>query len=97
MKKVNTKSIGELLKSFIEEDPQMANKLAEARLIDYWNSMNSAITKYTSSLYVNNRVLYVRLSSSVLKRELYLSKSSLIQKLNAECGRGIIDDIVFLS
>jgi hypothetical protein len=73
----------------------MADKLAETRLINYWNGMNPAISRYTSNLFIKNRILYVKLKSSVLKNELMMLREQLTINLNREAGRNVIDNIVF--
>lgn len=97
MKRTNSQPIADLLNSFFEDNPKMADKLAEVRLIDYWHSMNPMISRYTTDLFVKNRVLYVKLTSSVLKNELMLGKDNLINKLNEAVRREIIGDIRFIS
>jgi hypothetical protein len=95
MKRIYSQSIGKLLEEFFENNPQMADKLAETRLINYWNEMSPAISRYTSGLFVKNRILYVKLRSAVLKNELMMCREQLVIKLNKGVNRNVIDDIVF--
>ncbi|MCC8146138.1 MAG: DUF721 domain-containing protein [Bacteroidales bacterium] len=97
MKRTNSRLIGEILDTFFEENPKMADKLAETRLMDYWNSMSPMISRYTTDLYIRNKVLYVKVNSSILKNELLLGKDNLIKKLNEEAGRTVIEDITVSS
>ncbi|GHT77686.1 hypothetical protein AGMMS50262_19350 [Bacteroidia bacterium] len=97
MKRTNSQPIGRLLENFLESNPVLADKMAESRLMDYWtNSMSPAISRYTSNLFVKNRTLYVKLTSSVLKNELLLCREQMILNLNKEIKRNIIDTIVFI-
>ena len=96
MKRTATQPIGKILESFFEENPDLADKLAETRLINYWNNeMTSAVSRYTGNLYIAKRVLYVHLTSAVLKNELMMHREQMIEKLNREAGRSVIDGIVF--
>ena len=96
MKRTATQPIGKLLESFFEENPDFADKLAETRLINYWNNeMSPAISRYTGDLYIKKRVLYVQLTSAVLKNELMMHREQMIEKLNREAGRLVIEGIVF--
>ena len=95
MKKTDSQAIGTILEQFFNDNPQIAEKLAETRLIDYWNTMNPAITRYTSGLFIKNRKLYVKLQSAVLKSELMMHREQLTATLNKQAGRNVIDDIVF--
>jgi predicted nucleic acid-binding Zn ribbon protein len=97
MKRTNTQPLGKLLEEFFESNPQMADKLAETRMIDYWsNVMSPAISRYTHNLFIKNRILYVKLTSSVLKNELMMCREQLVINLNKEVGREIIDKLIFI-
>jgi hypothetical protein len=96
MKRIHSQPIGKILEAFFEDNPQMADKLAETRLMNYWNNeMSPAISRYTDHLFVKNRVLYVRLTSAVLKNELMMHREQMVINLNREAGRAVIDTIVF--
>ncbi|GAP72650.1 DUF721 domain-containing protein [Candidatus Symbiothrix dinenymphae] len=95
MKRVSTQSIASVLNEFLEARPDMANKIAEARIISHWNTMSPAITRYTSAVYIRNRTLYVTLTSAVLKTELMMRREQLLITLNKEADRNVIDTIVF--
>ncbi|MDR0834359.1 MAG: DUF721 domain-containing protein [Candidatus Symbiothrix sp.] len=95
MKYTNAQSIASVLNELWEQNPKMADKLAETRLITYWNTMSPAITRYTAGLFVKNRTLYVSLTSAVLKNELMMRREQLCLTLNKEAGRKVIDTIVF--
>ena len=96
MKRTNSQPIGKVLEAFFEDNPQMADKLAEARLINYWNNeMSTAVSRYTGDLFIKKRVLYVQLKSAVLKNELMMHREQMIEKLNREVRRRVIEGIVF--
>ena len=96
MKRTATQPLGKILEAFFEDNPHIADKLAEARLISYWNNgMSPAITRFTGDLFIRKRVLYVQLKSAVLKNELMMLREQMIEKLNREVGRRVIDGIVF--
>jgi len=95
MKRSNTQTLSEVLTDFFAENPVIAEKLAENRLINAWETtLGKATSRYTEKLYIRNKTLYVRLSSSVLRNELSLCRSDLIVKLNKEAGMDVINQIV---
>ena len=96
MKRTHSLLIGEILNTFLEENPIMAEKLAETRLLDYWNTMSPMISRYTTTLFIKNKILYVKLTSAILKNELTLGKDNLIKKLNTQVGKPVIKDIVIM-
>lgn len=96
MRKRNTESIGEVLKQFFEENPFFKRKVAESRVVSGWGQLlGSMIASYTTNIYLRNNVLYVSLSSSVLRSELIMAKDRLITKLNEHAGMHVVNDIVF--
>jgi len=97
MKRIDTQQICSILDDFFEENPILADKLAETRLVDSWTTvLGSSVSRFTDNLYIRKRVLYVRLTSSVLKSELMLCREQMIDKLNNQAGRNVIDNIILL-
>jgi len=95
MKRVSAQSIGTALDSFFEQNPELADKLGEVRLISSWKTaLGPAVSRFTTHLFIKKRTLYVQLTSSVLKSELMMCREQLIKKLNEEAGREVIDSIV---
>ncbi|MEN9919055.1 MAG: hypothetical protein RL662_1491 [Bacteroidota bacterium] len=96
MRKHNTESVGEVLKQFFEENRFFKQKLAESRVITGWEkTLGSTIASYTDNLYLRNNVLYVHLTSSVLRAELIMCKDKLIANLNQHAGSNVLKDIIF--
>jgi len=94
MKRINTQSIGTVLDDFFEQNPELADKMAEVRLKDSWNTaLGSSVSRFTDQLFIKKRTLFVRLNSSVLKSELMMCSEQLIARLNKEAGRQVIDSI----
>jgi hypothetical protein len=97
MKRVNTQSIGKVLDDFFDQNPALADKLAETRLMDAWSLvLGTSISHYTEKMYIKNRVLYVKLTSSVLKSELTLCRERLIKNLNIKARREVIENIILI-
>lgn len=97
MRRTETKSLGSALDEFLQENPILVEKLAETRLLNSWEKvLGAGVSRYTASMYVKKRRLYVKLTSAVLKSELMMSREKLVQNLNAEAGREVIDEIVFV-
>jgi predicted nucleic acid-binding Zn ribbon protein len=96
MRKQNTESIGEVLRQYFEENPFIRRKLAESRAVTGWPQLfGKMINSYTTNIYLRNGVLYVSLSSSVLRSELLMAKDRLITKLNEHAGMHVVNDIIF--
>lgn len=82
--------IEKLLKSYRWEDKLDAVKVKES-----WDGVvGSIFSKHTTRLYVKNKVLYVSFDSSVLRQELHMARSKIVDAINKKLGSKVIDDIV---
>ena len=71
------------------------NKLDEVKIVESWEKVvGGIIGRHTVNMSVRNKILYVKLDSSVLRSELHMAKSKIVQSLNKEVGKDVIDDIV---
>lgn len=95
MKKQDALPIGEIIAQFISEK-NIGQKLDETQIMRLWPKIaGETVNAYTQSMYVHNRTLYVRLSSAVLRNELLMMRSELLNRLNTEIGHPVIDNIIF--
>ncbi len=94
MKRTNTTSIGQVIGEVLHEY-KISDKLKETRIIAAWPEVLGPLAKPTDELYIKNKVLFVRLASSVIRNELSMMRSILVKSLNAKVGGEIIKDIVF--
>lgn len=94
MRRSKSQKIDELVKIFLKEQG-LDVKLKELELIKAWEKViGKNVSNATTNLYVKNRKLFVQVRSSIVRNELMLIKTGLIQALNKEVGEKIIDDIV---
>jgi predicted nucleic acid-binding Zn ribbon protein len=95
MRKKNTELLSDVIKQVLKQH-HLDKPLYEKRLIDAWPIvLGENIMKYTSDLSIKNRVLFVSLSSSVLRHDLFISKEEILKSLNKQVGVDVIVDIVF--
>jgi predicted nucleic acid-binding Zn ribbon protein len=95
MRKKNTELLSDVIRQVLKEQ-QLDRPLNEKRIVDAWPLVLGAnIMKYTSGLHVKNKVLYVTLTSSVLRHDLFLSREEIRKSMNNQVGAEVIVDIVF--
>lgn len=95
MKRNNAQSIGELIRYYLRQE-SLETPLNEVRLIKAWPEvLGPAIASYTKELYIKNQVLYVHLTSAVLRQELMMGREILVRNLNAKVGAQVITNIIF--
>jgi hypothetical protein len=56
--------------------------------------MGPGVANYTTEVILERDILYVQLSSSVLREELSYGREKIIRLLNEELGKNLIDKIV---
>ena len=94
MRRSKTITLAEAIKDFVNE-MGFNEKLDETSLIGSWEDIvGKAISIRTSKIYIKDHILYVHLSSSVVRNELHMLKDSLKNKLNEKAGKPLIKDIV---
>ena len=91
----DVKSIKDLVMSNLRENG-LETPLLQKRLIDSWPAVaGPSVARFTREVTIYNQVLYVKLSSPVLRTELSMRRQSFIDKLNHVVGARIITDIRF--
>lgn len=95
MRKKNTELLSDVILQVLKNQ-HLEKPLNEKRLIDAWPVvLGNNILKYTSELSIKNKILYVSLTSSVLRHDLFLSREEIKKSLNKQVGTDVIVDIVF--
>lgn len=94
MRRSETLNISEIINSLLKEQG-LENKLYQNRLINSWEELlGKTISRNTKSLYIKENVLFVYISSSVVKHEVMMIRDELVKKLNEKAGKQVIDKIV---
>lgn len=95
MRRSKTIPLSEALNDYIRE-MNFGPKLSEASVINSWEeTVGKAISSRTTKIYIKDHILYVHLSSSVVRNELLMLREALIEKLNQRSGSEVIKEIVF--
>lgn len=95
MKRKNTQTIGEVLRDFFEDNTDLYEKMMEIRVQRAWGEvLGPMVMQYTRNIYVRDGVMYVSLTSSVLRSELMLCRDRLLKSLNEYAGSTVIRDLV---
>ena len=87
-------SMSNALKGFIDAN-RLQKGLDKVSIEDAWHSvMGNAISKYTTAIKLDREILYIQLSSSVLREELNYGKTKIVGMINQEMGKQIITKLV---
>ena len=91
----DVKNIKDLVMQNLRENG-LETPLLQKRLVDAWPEVaGPSVARFTREVSIYNQVLYVKLSSPVLRTELSMRRQTFIDKLNHIVGTRIITDIRF--
>ena len=94
MSRTQAQSAGELLQEIFSK-PHIAAKLAEGRLPDVWAEVvGGHVAQLTESIRLENHVMYVRITSSVVRHEVFLRRDLLTEKINAALGMKLVNVLI---
>ncbi|WP_207428131.1 DUF721 domain-containing protein [Pedobacter sp. SYSU D00535] len=94
--RTNDKTLKEAIEQMLQVY-KLKRRFDETSLVSAWPElMGKAVANRTSQLYIRDRRLYIRLDSAVLKNELVMIRSQILDKLNERAGSKILDEIVFM-
>ncbi len=94
-RKSNQQPLKEVIEEYLAAF-KLDTKLSEIKLVSSWDKlMGKTISRHTQEIYIKNKILYLKLSSSVLKNELSYGKQKIIELLNKEAGAEVITEVVF--
>lgn len=95
MQKKEAQSISEILDEILQHN-HLDIGLNAARARQAWKEvMGEAVDSCTIQVLFDRGTLQVRLSSAVLRNELFMNRRVVIERLNTHIGRKIIQNIYF--
>ena len=90
----NESSISDVLKQFIEVN-KLESGMDKIEVEQAWkNLMGNGVNTYTKEVILKGTILYVSLTSAVLREELSYGKDKIIKMINEEMGKEVVKSIV---
>ena len=91
----NQFTIGEALNSLMHK-LKLQDNVTEHQVKEKWTSMMSpAIINRTSKIVFRKGILFLYITSSPLKHELFMARETMKQRMNEEFGKEVIQQIIF--
>ncbi len=85
-------AFNELLKAY-----RLEGKFKEKSMIHSWPELvGKTIADRTTSVFIRDKKLYVKLSSGPIKKELLMSKSKVLLLIEESFGKGLVEDLICL-
>ena len=96
MGRTNDKSIKEAIEQMLNVY-KIKRKFDETSVIATWpDLMGKSVANRTKEIYIYNKKLFLKIESSVIKKEIQMMHTQIIQKINEKAGNELIDEIIFL-
>ena len=94
MRRTKTMLVGDVLKEFFAQ-PHIAAKVAEGRLPDTWREVvGDRVADLTTSLRLENHVLYAHILSSSIRSELFYRRDALVAQINQVAGVRLVNVVI---
>ena len=95
MRRSIPRKLGDYLTEFVKVN-EIGHRLKEAEVVELWGELaGPALSRYMRNVTMSKGILYVEVSSAVVKSELMMSADQLRTKLNEMAGQKIVSRIVF--
>jgi predicted nucleic acid-binding Zn ribbon protein len=96
MRKANDKSLKDAIEQMLNVY-KIKRRFDETHVVAAWpDIVGKSVANLTKELFIRDRKLFLRIESSIIKNELVMMRSQIIQKINDEAKSALIDDIIFL-
>lgn len=94
MRKSNLIKLGDAIQAILKEE-KLDIKLSQHAVKTGWKEIvGQAIANHTSELYFQQSTLFVSINSAVMRNELLLNKSIVINSINKFCGYKLVEQLV---
>jgi predicted nucleic acid-binding Zn ribbon protein len=92
----NDKSLKEAIEQMLNVY-KLKRKYDETNVIASWPQLvGKSVANRTKELFIHDKKMFLRIESSVIKNELILMRSQIIEKINTEANGTLIEEIIFL-
>ena len=86
--------IEDILKEFVKTN-NLQSGLDKVNVREAWaNLMGNGVNNYTTAIELKHEILYVQLSSSVLREELSYGNEKIVTMLNESIGKDVVKKLV---
>lgn len=93
MFKRSVKPLGSVLNQVLRHEG-LEIPLQHKRLCDAWEKVaGRVVARYSGERFIQNQTLHVRILNPALKQDLTMMRTQLVQRLNAEVGATVINDL----
>jgi predicted nucleic acid-binding Zn ribbon protein len=95
MRRSKTQSLSDVLRQYVK-GTSIEKKLKEVDVVQSWEELlGKTIAHYTKNVTLRGKILFVEITSSVVKNELFMMREEICRKLNEKAGEEMVEKIIF--
>ena len=96
MRKTNDKFLKEAIEQMMQVY-KIKRRFEETGVTAHWPDLvGKYVANRTKEVFISNKKLFVRIESSVIKNELMMMRTEIINKINEEAKEMLVEEIIFL-
>lgn len=96
MRKANDKSLKEAIEQMLQVY-KIKRRFEETGILAAWPDLvGKSVANRTKEIYIHDKKMFLRIESSVIKNELMLMRSQIIDKVNDKANEVLVEEIIFL-
>lgn len=94
MKRTQTRRIGDILEEFFKR-PYVARKIAVGKLPEFWREVaGEYVASVTNEVRLERGILYISVSSSVVRNDLFYRRDQLAELINSRAGVQLVNAVI---
>ncbi len=96
MNRTNDKTLKEAMEQLLKVY-RLKGKFDETNAVASWQEVVGApVANRTKEIFIKDKKMFVRIESSVIKNQLVMMRSQIIENLNKKAGSVVVTEIIFL-
>ncbi|GAB2702847.1 hypothetical protein GCM10027037_30600 [Mucilaginibacter koreensis] len=96
MRKANDKTLKEAIEQMLNVY-KIRRRWDETAVITGWSEIvGKAVANRTSEIFISNKKMFLRIESSVVKKDLMMMRSQIMERINCKAEGVIVEEIIFL-
>jgi predicted nucleic acid-binding Zn ribbon protein len=96
MNRTNDKTLKEAMEQLLKVY-RLKGKFDETNAVASWQEVVGApVANRTKEIFIKDKKMFVRIESSVIKNQLDMMRSQIIENLNEKAGSVVVTEIIFL-
>jgi predicted nucleic acid-binding Zn ribbon protein len=96
IRKTNDKTLKEAIEQMLQVY-KIKRRFDETGIITAWPQLvGKSVANRTKEIFIRDKKLFLRIESSVIKNELVMMRTQIIEKINNEAKEKLVEEIIFL-